>query len=144
MIMYLIKLAYSSLLEDRISVFENYIASIVKRIDEAEGSIRLSAKELELLKLYGALCANRQHFTSEVILHDESGIYRSNNYLFGTYRFNNQEDVVKITEHIIDDFEKIMGLDDNLTTQIDPQIIEPRFLYSTFTIGLHVVILRSK
>lgn len=41
----------NSELEDRISVFETYISPLIKKIDQSEKSVRLSAKELEILKL---------------------------------------------------------------------------------------------
>ena len=130
-------------LEDRISCFEQYISSIVKRIDGAKEVVHLTAKELELMKLYGVLCANRHHYTSEVILDDEAYIYKGNNYLFGTHLIKNQEEAIKVTGHIIDEFERILKLGDNLSTQIDPQIIDPRTIFSVYTIGVHIVILRS-
>lgn len=97
----------NSELEDRISIFEARIGELIKEIDQAEGSIKLSGKEIELLKLYCILCGSRHQFTSEVITEDESGIYVSNNYLYGLHKVETQEEAVKLTKIIMDDFDKI-------------------------------------
>lgn len=134
----------NSELEDRISIFEARIGELIKEIDQAEESIKLSGKEIELLKLYCILCGSRHQFTSEVITEDESGIYVSNNYLYGLHRAKNQKEAIDITKSIMDDFDKINALDDNIYTWIDYTLISPEFIYSTLTVGLHIAIARAE
>ena len=134
----------NSELEDRISKFESYIAPIILKIDKAENEVALTGKELELLKLYCVLCGSRHSFTSEVITEDDSGIYQSNNYLWGLHRAKDQNQAIGVTKQIISDFEKIISLDDDIESQISFDIIDPKFAYSIYTIGLHIAIGRSE
>ena len=134
----------NSELEDRLSKFESCIAPIIAKIDNAESSITLSGKELELLKLYCVLCGSRQHFTTEVIKSDGSGVYQSNNYLFGLQRTDTQEDAVGLTKLIINDFEKINALGKDMKSNIDPYIFTSETSPSFFTMGLHIAIGRAE
>ncbi|MDE5548870.1 MAG: DUF4238 domain-containing protein, partial [Clostridia bacterium] len=84
-------------LEDRISVFESYIGEIIKKVDTSYDKVHLTGKEYEMLKLYCVLCANRHHFSTEVIKKDESGIYRNNNYIFGVQSVKTKEDSLIMT-----------------------------------------------
>ena len=133
----------NSELEDRISKFEAYIAPIILKLDEAETEVVLTGKELELLKLYCVLCGSRHSFTSEVIKKDESGVYQSNNYLWGLHRAESQNEAIGITEQIIRDFEKIVSLEENIESQISHWMIDPKYVYSTYTVGLHIAIGRA-
>lgn len=135
----------NSVLEDRLQKFEAYIGTLIKRIDEAGREITLSGKELELLKLYCVLAGSRHEFTCEVIKEDESGIYRSNQYLFGVHNANSQEEAVNVTTHIMDDFEKIIKMSNDMQSWIDSlSIADPKYIYSFYTIGLHLVIARAE
>ena len=135
----------NSVLEDRLKEFEGYISPLIAKIDEAEREITLSGKELELLKLYCVLAGSRHEFTCEVIKEDESGIYRSNQYLFGVHNANSQEEAVNVTTHIMDDFEKIIKMSNDMQSWIDsPSIADPKYIYSFYTIGLHLVIARAE
>ena len=118
-------------LENRIGEFERVFAPIIQKIVEAKNSVQFSAIELELLKLYCYLCACRQDKTCEVIKNDESCVYKSNNYLFGTPKIETQDAVIGITEKILDEFERIKNNFVDGTTTI-------------FTAGLHVAIVRAK
>lgn len=100
-------------LENRISKFECYIASVLKKINDSEQEVVLNVKEIEILKLYAVLQSCRNHNTSPVIKEDESGIYLNNNYLFGVCLVETQEDAVNITKKICDEFDKIIKLNDN-------------------------------
>ena len=131
------------ILEDRIAKFEGRISTIIKKIDKSNDKITLSGKELELLKLYCVLCGSRHEYTCEVIRSDESNYYQSNNYLWGLHRTNNQKDAVKITEMIMDDFDKINVLPNDIESWIKFDYFDPNYIYSHFTTGLHVVILRT-
>lgn len=135
---------HNSELEERLCKFEHYIAPIIKNIDDANDSISLTAKELEILKLYCVLCGSRHNFTSEVIKDDESGIYQSNNYLLGLYRATTQKEAIRVTTQILDDFEKIEGMSNDMETQINPWVVLPGLVYSVFNIGLHIAIVRSE
>jgi len=75
------------ILENRIAKFETVIGRILKRIEDSDSSIKLSGKDLELLKLFCILSACRQENTSPLIKDDESGIYENNNYIFVSVTF---------------------------------------------------------
>ncbi|MDR2201319.1 MAG: DUF4238 domain-containing protein [Clostridiales bacterium] len=130
-------------LENRIELFEVYIGDLIKKIDEAESSILLNRKEIELLKLYVALCACRQHNTTEVIKDDQSKVYRSNNYGIGVPRVATQKDAVVLTNMIIDDFERIKKLPDNKVCGSLDAIYNAE-QSSVFTRGQHLCIFRSE
>ena len=134
---------HNSVLEDRISKFESVISEVIKKIDEACEKVVLTGKELELLKLYCVLCGSRQEFTSEVIKYDESGIYQSNNFILGLHRNVNQKQVVKVTEHIMDDFDKIQAMNNDAETWLNPNMYDTKYIYSTYTMGLHLAIVRA-
>ena len=135
----------NSVLEDRLQKFEAYIGTLIKRIDEAEREITLSGKELELLKLYCVLAGSRHEFTCEVTKQDESGIYRSNQYLIGVHNVNSQTEAVNVTEQIMDDFEEIIKMDKDLQSWIDSSfMVDPKYKYSAYTVGLHLVIARAE
>lgn len=134
----------NSILEDRIQVFESKIGEIIKRIDEADLDVVLSGKELELLKLYCVLCGSRHEFTCEVIKEDESGIYQSNQYLWGVHRVDTQTQAVEITKQIMDDFRKIDLMKDDIQSWIESNYIEPSYIYSKYTMGMHIVIARAE
>lgn len=99
-----------SVLEDRLSRFEYTIAPLIERIDSSEKSVYLTGKELELIKLYCLLCANRHANTCEVIKSDEANIYRSNAYVFGTHRNETQKEAVEMTTMIVKEYEKLIEM----------------------------------
>lgn len=135
-------------LEDKISKFESVIGEIIKKVDNAQECVLLTGKELELLKLYVVLCANRHHYSIELIKSDESDVYRSNNFIFGIHTVKCQEDAIKVVETIIDDFDKINALNkDEHFIVDDGSKISPEYikLKSSFTTaGLHLVIMRNE
>ena len=131
-----------SALEDRLAHFEEYVAPLIKRVDESEERISLTGKELEILKLYCVLCADRHHNMSEVIKEDESGLYESNRYLFGVHRAENPELAVAWTERLIEDFERLKNEDDAISSPIDPDVLNTDSRCSPYTFGLHLVIAR--
>lgn len=125
-------------LENRISSFECEIAPLIEQIDTATESVNLKRKQLELLKLYCSLCANRHSNTCEVIKSDESGIYRSNHYLIGTHRIETQKDAVEITTRIVKEFERIREASKKTNQDNSKQYV------NAFTLGLHLAIFRSE
>lgn len=131
-------------LEKRLSVFEHEVAPLIDRIDTRKVCVQLSTKELELIKLYCVLCASRQDNTCEVIKNDESCFYKSNNYLFGTFRNATQEEAVSITAKIVDEFERVKSLPDVLGADIGGLKQEGKEALSIFTIGLHISIIRAE
>lgn len=126
-------------LEDRIGDFEAYIGSIIKKVDTAQDSAQLTGKEYEILKLYCVLCANRHHFATEVIKNDESGIYRSNNYLYGVYSVKDKEEALNMTRFILEEFERLKK-----QSEVQATIYSPIISYypCVSTIGLHLEILK--
>ncbi len=126
-------------LEDRIGDFEAYIGSIIKKVDTAKDSVELTGKEYEILKLYCVLCANRHHFSTEVIKSDESGIYQSNNYLYGVYSILKKEDALEMTKYILEEFERLKK-QDKVQATIYSQIIS--YYPCVVTKGLHLEILK--
>ena len=131
-------------LESRISSFERAIAPLIERIDSENNGVTLSHKELELIKLYCLLCANRHSSTCEVIKSDESGEYRSNNYFIGTHRIETQEDAVSVTAQIIDEFERIQAILDTENGEEELQQSTENKYSSPITQGLHLVIFRAE
>jgi|SRR5690554_5433466 len=130
-------------LENRISVFENKIAPILAKVDDAEKVIRLTGKEVELLKLFCVLAACRQDNTSSLIKNDESGIYKDNNYIFGVPLIKTQEEAVGITGRIIDDFDRINALSDSSEFN-NWSRITTKSNNSFYTLGQHLVVLRNE
>ena len=130
-------------LENRISKFENVITLILKKVNNAEKSIRLTGKEIELLKLFCVLAACRQDNTSSLIKGDESGIYADNNYIFGVPLIKTKEEAVKTTSSIIDDFEKISKLPKDTKFRNWSRVIEAEYSGSFYNLGQHLVILRN-
>ncbi len=128
-------------LENRIGDFEAYIGEIIKKIDNAKGSVYLTGKEYEILKLYCVLCANRHHFLTEVIKSDESGIYRSNNYLFGVYSIKNKEEALAMTKRIVEEFESLKKQDEVRATIFSPIV---SYYPCISTMGLHLEILKRE
>lgn len=120
-------------LENRISTFESYIANILKQLNEAQNSIELTKKVVEILKLYVVLQSCRNNNTSPVIKNDESGIYLNNNYLFGVPLVTTQEEAVQVTTLICDEFNRIKNLNDNSDN-----------ILSQFCLGLHLVIVTNE
>lgn len=94
-------------LEKRLAKFEAFISRLIAKIDLADNTIALTGKELYLLKLYCYLCACRQDNTTEVIKFDESGIYRSNNYLWGIPQIHGRDNIIQFTESIVTEFERV-------------------------------------
>ena len=127
-------------LENRITTFEKTIAPLISRIESAEGCVPLSKKEVVLLKLYCYLCASRHSNACEVIKEDESGVYQSNHYLFGTFRNETQAEVVSSTEKIVKEFERIAVLPDTTGEEADRQ---KSSFFSVCTSGLHLSIFRA-
>lgn len=120
-------------LENKISIFESYISTILKQLNEAQNSIELTKKDIEILKLYVVLQSCRNNSTSPVIKNDESGIYINNNYLFGVPLVTTQEEAVQVTTLICDEFNRIKNLKDNSDN-----------ILSQFCFGLHLVIVSNK
>lgn len=120
-------------LENRISTFETYVANILKQLNAAQNSIELTKKDLEILKLYVVLQSCRNNNTSPVIKNDESGIYINNNYFFGVPLVATQEEAVKVTTLICDEFNKIKNSNDNFDN-----------ITSQFCLGLHLVIVANE
>ena len=131
-----------SALEDRLSKFEYTIAPLIKRIDLAEKSVHFTGKELELLKLYCLLCASRHANTCEVIKSDEANIYRSNNYVFGTHRNETQEEAVDMTTVIVEEYEKMMEMPENMMAGAGST---NGCFYApiVWTAGLHISVVRA-
>ncbi|WIF88301.1 DUF4238 domain-containing protein [Acholeplasma laidlawii] len=130
-------------LETRISKFETRIGHILKKIKESNTVVSLSGKEIELLKLFCYLSACRQHNTSAVIKSDQSGIYKNNNYLFGTPLVNNQKDAVDLTDRIIDEFERIQSLSDDAIFDNWTGVIFPSTNNTYLCQGMHLSIIKS-
>lgn len=125
-------------LENRIASFECEIAPLIELIDNATELVNLTRKQLELLKLYCSLCASRHSNTCEVIKSDESGIYKSNNYLIGTHRIKTQKDAVGVTAMIVNEFERIKAIPKESNNDNNKQYL------NAFTFGLHLAIFRSE
>lgn len=130
-----------STLEDNLSKFEQYISKIIDKIKNSKCNINLSLKEIELLKLYCVFAACRQHFTTEVIKLDPTGIYQSNDYIVGTHRILTQEEVVKTCENIYIEFERIKQMDDDTLNKALNN--SPFNSLSDFTYGLHLNIFKN-
>lgn len=130
-----------STLEDNLSKFEQYISKIIDKIKNSKCNINLSLKEIELLKLYCVFAACRQHFTTEVIKLDPTGIYQSNDYIVGTHRILTQEEVVKTCENIYIEFERIKQMDDGALNKALNN--SPFNSLSDFTYGLHLNIFKN-
>ena len=94
-------------LEKRLAKFESVISRLIAKIDCTEDAITLTGKDLYLLKLYCYLCACRQDNTTEVIKYDESEIYQSNNYLWGIPHIHGKDNIIKFTESIVTEFERV-------------------------------------
>ena len=120
-------------LENKISTFESYIGNILKQLNEAQSSIELTKKDIEILKLYVILQSCRNNNTSPVIKNDESGIYLNNNYLFGVPLVITQEEAVQVTTKICDEFNRIKNLNDNINE-----------ITSSFCYELHLVIVTNE
>lgn len=130
-----------NLLEDNLCKFEHYIAKIINKINKEKCNIKLSLKEIELLKLYCVFAACRQHFTTEVIKSDPSCIYQSNDYIVGTHKMITQEEVIATCEKIYTDFESIKGMDDDdIKKKLEN---DPFNSLSNFTYGLHLNIFKN-
>jgi hypothetical protein len=130
-------------LENRIQVFEAYIGKLIKIIDQANDSVYLTGKDIEILKLYCALSVSRQHHTSEVVLSDESGFYKSNNYLFGTHKSSTQNNSINSTKVIMDDFEKLKSTPNDKQFCQTHRIMDPNTMGSVHTLGTHLCIIRN-
>lgn len=131
-----------SVLEDRLSRFEYTIAPLIERIDSSEENIYLTGKELELIKLYCLLCANRHANTCEVIKSDEANIYRSNDYVFGTHRNETPKEAVDMTTMIVKEYEKLIEMPSEMNAGAQR---EESFFYApvVWTAGLHLSIVRA-
>lgn len=97
-------------LENRIANFESYIGNILKELNIAKENFTISPFDACILKLYVILQSCINENTSPVILSDESGIYKNNNYLFGVPLVSTQEEAVSITSKICDDCETLIRL----------------------------------
>lgn len=126
-------------LENRIAVFESYIASILKELDEAKENFTLSSFDACILSLYVILQSCRNDNTSPVITSDESGIYQNNNYLFGVPLITTQEEAVEITSKICDDFETLIKIKNGKITIDDKTVLNFGFDLSF----LHLVIVSN-
>lgn len=82
-------------IEKRLGKIENYMSQILKKISDSinENSIELSKYEISFIQLFLFLQASRQLNTTEVIKSDESGIYQSNNFLFGVRNLKDKEEM---------------------------------------------------
>ncbi len=131
-------------LENRISLFESYVGQILKQLNEAESKIEFSEKDMEILKLYVVLQSCRNDNTSSYINEDESGFYRNNNYLFGVPLVSTQDDAVKLTTYICDEFDKIKKLDKNSLYNYDFNFMRADGINSMLCWGLHLVIVNNE
>ena len=130
-------------LENRISVFEGYVGKLLKQINEAGDTIELSEKDMEILKLYVVLQSCRNDNTSPFINEDESGFYQNNNYIYGVPLVSKQEDAVKLTSMICDEFERITKLDQKANYCYDYRIFMRGEINSFMCNGLHLVIVSN-
>lgn len=126
-------------LENRISTFESYIGTLIQKIDNSTDFISLSGNEVDILKLYVYFCGCRHEFTTEVIKYDETNIYESNNYLLGMPKIAKKEDVIKQTNKILDEFDRLKK-EKNEPTTTNPYL----FHRPSLTAGLHLVIIRAE
>lgn len=130
-------------LENRISVFEGYIGQILKQLNEATDKVKLSEKDMEILKLYVCLQSCRNDNTSTYIIEDESGIYQNNNYIFGVPLISTQDEAIKVTSLICDEFEKIKKLDNKSKYNYDYRFMTVNGINSLLGFGLHLVIVNN-
>lgn len=130
-------------LEDRISSFETYVGRLLKKLNNANGSIELLEKDMEILKLYVVLQSCRNESTSSYIKSDAFGIYQNNNYLFGVPLLSTQKEVIDYTKTICDEFERIKDEKNDADYSYEYRIIAPGKLNSYLCLGLHLVIVNN-
>lgn len=127
-------------LEKRFSHFECYISNVITKIENSEtNAVSLTSKELYLLKLYCKFAAERQEETTKIILSDEFGLYRDNDYKFGTFIMKSREEVLLTTTKIIERFEAVKNDKQfiyNESNDYDKQV--------DICDGIHLVIFRNK
>jgi len=97
-------------IEKRLSKIENYMSQILKKISDSitTNSIELSEYEISFIQLFLFLQASRQLNTTEVIKSDESGIYQSNNFLFGVYNLKDKEQMKYSMSSLISALESLI------------------------------------
>ena len=130
-------------LENRICLFETYVGRLFKELNKANGRIHLSEKDMEILKLYVFLQSCRNDNTSPYIVQDESGFYQNNNYLFGVPLVYTQEEAVRMTSKICDEFDRLNKLDSNSKFSYNFHIFDPSGNNSRYCWGLHLVIVSN-
>lgn len=130
-------------LENRISVFESYVANLLKQLNDADGKIEITEKDMEILKLYVILQSCRNDNTSPFIKEDESGFYQNNNYIIGVPFISTQEEAVKVTSLICNEFEKIKQLSQNEKYSYDYHVFKAEGINSALCFGQHLVIVSN-
>ena len=95
---------------------------------------------MEILKLYAILQSCRNDNTSSYINKDEFGIYQNNNYIFGVPLISTQDEAVKLTSLICNEFERIKKLNSNIKYNYDYQLMNFDGINSRMGCGLHLVI----
>lgn len=134
-------------LENRLSKFECYIAPLITKIDCEEALVSITGKELYLLKLYCFLCACRQDNTTEVIVDDKSGYYRSNNYLFGIPQIHGKENIIAFTDSVVSEFERVNADKAFIDLEDFTQLIDSAKFDNEIRVNLknlHLCILRNE
>ena len=130
-------------LENRISVFESYVANLLKQLNDADGKIEITEKDMEILKLYVILQSCRNDNTSSFIKEDESGFYQNNNYIIGVPFISTQEEAVEFTSLICNEFERIKQLGPSEKYSYDYHIFKGEGINSLLCNGLHLVIVAN-
>lgn len=95
---------------------------------------------MEILKLYAFLQSCRNDNTSTYIIEDESGIYKNNNYIFGVPLISTQDEAIKVTSLICDEFEKIKN---KSKYNYDYRFMTVNGINSLLEFGLHLVIVSN-
>lgn len=130
-------------LENRISVFESYVANLLKQLNDADGKIEITEKDMEILKLYVILQSCRNDNTSPFIKEDESGFYQNNNYIIGIPLISTQEEAVQFTSIICNEFERIKQLNQGEKYSYDYRMFKAEGINSPLCFGQHLVIVSN-
>lgn len=135
-------------LEDRISTFEAYVGKLIKKIDDCDGEVKLKGNDLTILKFYCMFCACRQEKTTEIILDDDFGMYRSNNYLFGVPRLTEKKEVISFVKLLLDEFDMAKKPENfnfySLLNRFQRVFTNARNSIHMSMINLHLSIVRSE
>ena len=130
-------------LENRISVFESYVGNLLKQLNDADGKIEITEKDMEILKLYVILQSCRNDNTSPFIKEDESGFYQNNNYIIGIPLISTQEEAVQVTSIICNEFERIKQLNQGEKYSYDYRMFKAEGINSPLCFGQHLVIVSN-